>query len=272
MVVQRHTKHSGARVRIASAIAASTAALASLAILASPGLATNSITVGAGGTTVVVNGTEISTSNLTLAQLGQLQGVPASTVKLELDSIAADTPAASAVDALVAGLSPEATLATALDQLSGATGGAISPATALRRVIQLAGQPGAAGGNGSGGAGANGSAGSAGSNGSAPAAVPSKASFTLHVSARSLKGRPGSRVRVNYTVSSAAKLSYGGSKLAKGSRKVGSGVGVLMVRLPRKHGNYRLDLTAISAIDGRSAQASVTLRDSQVKAAKKGHH
>jgi hypothetical protein len=271
MVVQRHPKHCGARVRIAGAVAASAVALASLAILAAPGLATNNITVGAGSTTIVVNGTTISTSNLTLAQLGELQGVPTSTVKLELDGVAADTPAAAAVHALVAALSDEATLATALGQISAATGGAISPATALRRIIRDEGQPGAAGSNGSGGAGTNGTPGSSGSNGSGPGAGGSKASFTLRIASRSLKGRPGSQVRVNYTVSSAATLSYSGDKLAKGSRKVGSGAGVLMVRLPRKHGSYRLNLKAVRATDGKSAQAFVTLLAAQKKV-KKGHH
>jgi hypothetical protein len=271
MFVRRHPKHSGTRVRIAGAVAASAVALASVAILAAPGFATNNITVGAGGTTIVVNGTTISTSNLTLAQLAELQGVPTSSVKLELDGVAADTPAADAVHALVAALSDEATLATALGQLSAATGGAISPATALRRIIRDEGQPGTAGSNGSGGAGTNGTPGSPGSHGAVPGAGGSKASFTLRLASRSLKGRPGSRVRVNYTVSSAATLSYSGGKLASGSRKVGSGAGVLMVRLPRKHGSYRLNLKAVSATDGKIAQASVTLLASKRKV-NKGHH
>lgn len=266
MVVQRHTKHSGMRIRAFGAIAASTAALASLAVLAAPGLATNHITAGADGKTVVVDGTTISTSGLTLAQLGKLQGVPASTVNLELDGVAAGTPAASAVEALVSSLPAETTLATALDELSSASGGAISPATALRQVLQDEGRPGGSGANGgNGGTGANGSSGANGS------VVPSKTPFSFRVSSRSLQGAPGSQVRVSYALSSAAKLSYGGNRLAKGSRKIGSGAGVLMVKLPRKRGTYRLDLKAVSSIDGSTAQAAVTLHDARVKEAKKGH-
>ena len=73
------------------------------------------------------------------------------------------------------------------------------------------------------------------------------------------------------TASSAAKLSYSGSKLAKGSRKIGSGKTVLMVKLPKKHGNYNLTLKAVSASTGQSAQTSVALHDAK-KAAKKAHH
>jgi hypothetical protein len=272
MVVQRHTKHPGVRTRVVSAVAGSALALASLAILAAPGLAANSIAVGAGGTTIVANGTTISTSNLTLAQLAKLQGVPASTVGLELDGVAAGTPAASAVDALVTSLPAEATLATALDELSSASGGLISPQTALRLLVQDEGQPGASGGNGSNGGSGTGVNGSPGANASVASGVSPKTSFTLRVTSPSLKGRPGSRVRVSYTVSSAAKLSYGGNKLAQGSRNIRSGAGVLTVKLPRRHGTYRLTLKAVSATEGKSAQASVMLNDSQVKVAKKSHH
>jgi hypothetical protein len=266
-------QNSRGRGRVAIATAASAAALASLAILPDPGLATNTIKVAAGETSIVVNGTTISTSNLTLAQLAKLQGVPPSTVSLELDGVAAGTPAASAVEALVAGLPAETTVATALDELSSASGGAISPQTALRQLVEDNGQPGAAanGANGAnGGSGASGASGAAGANGSTPAGVPSKTAFTLRASSKSLKGRPGSRVRVSFIVSSAAKLSYSGSKLAKGARKVGSGVGVLMVKLPRTHGNYRLTLKAVSAATGQSAQTTVALHD--VKKLAKSHH
>ena len=44
-------------------------------------------------------------------------------------------------------------------------------------------------------------------------------------------------MKVRFSVSSAAKLSYSGRKLTKGSRKVKSGAGVLTFTLPRKHGN-----------------------------------
>jgi hypothetical protein len=273
MFVQRHMQHPALRRRgrVAVAIAASTVALATLAILPAPGLATNTIKVGAGGTSIIVNGTTISTRNLTLAELAKLQGVPTSTVDLELDGAAAGTPAAGPVEALVASLPAETALASALNQISAASGGAINPEAALRQIVADEGQPGASGANGAGGAspggGANGGAGASG----LPSAAGKRA-FTLRVSPGSLKGRPGSRVRVKYTVSDAAKLSYSGRKLAKGSRKVGSGSGSLMVKLPRRHGDYRLAIRAVSATEGKSAQASVTLHDAQAKKVGKRHH
>jgi hypothetical protein len=72
-------------------------------------------------------------------------------------------------------------------------------------------------------------------------------------------------VAVHYSLSSAAKLVYSGSRLAGGSRKVGSGDGVLTVRLPARRGNYVFRLKAVSATEGDSAQATVTLHDSPVK-------
>jgi hypothetical protein len=273
MFVRRQLQHPGVRGQVAGATAASAAALAALAILATPGLATNTIKVGAGGTSIVVNGTTISTHNLTLAELAKLQGVPTSNVDLELDGLAVGSPVAPALEALVASLPAESTLASALDQLSAASGGAINPEAALRQIVQDEGQPGApgaSGGNGS--AGGVGASGGAGANGSSAGSGATPRPFTLKVASGSLKGRPGSRVRVKYTVSSAAKLSYSGNKLAKGSRKVGSGAGVLMVKLPRKHGNYRLALKALSTTEGKSAQAAVTLHDAQVKKVKKAHH
>ena len=139
MLGKRHNTH--ARARGAAAIVATAAALGGVASFAAPGLASDTIKVGVGETSIVVNGTTISTSNLTIAQLAKLQGVPASTVQLELDGVAANTPAASAVEALIASLPVEATLATALEDISKATGGAISPQTALRQVIEDEGTP-----------------------------------------------------------------------------------------------------------------------------------
>jgi hypothetical protein len=252
------------------------AAVGGLAAFPSSGLASDTVRVGLGESSIVVNGTTISTSNLTLAQLAKLQGVPAATVQAELDAIAANTPVAKAVESLIAGLPLESSLATALDELSSATGGAISPQTALRDVVGDEGQPSSAfdaNGNsttaGSGSAGAAGANGSNGANGSGAAgATPAKKRFTLKASSRSLKGRPGKRVKVRFNVSSAAKLSYSGRKLAKGSRKVKSGAGVLTFALPRKHGNYKLVLQAVSTPDGQRAQTTIMLHDAR---ATKGH-
>ena len=118
----------------------------------------------------------------------------------------------------------ETTLATALNQLSGATGGLVSPQAALRQVIEDEGTPGAAGSNGA--SGANGSGGATGASGAGsgsgagagagtPGVTPAKKRLSLRAGSRSLKGRPGSSVRVRFNVSSAAKLSYSGRKLAK---------------------------------------------------------
>jgi len=280
MLGSRQQTHAQTRLRRAGAIVASTAALGGLAAFPASGLATDTIKVGVGEAAIVVNGTTISTANLTLAQLAKLQGVPAATVQAELDGIAANTPAASAVEALIASLPLESSLATALDQISAATGGAISPQTALRDVIGDEGQPNTAfDGNGNptgagagGAAGANGANGSNGASGSSAAGTtPATKRFTLSAS-RSLKGRPGKRVRVRVNVSSAAKLSYGGRKLAKGARKLKPGANVLTFKLPRKHGNYRLVLQAVSTPDGQRAQTTITLHDAPAKAAKKAGH
>jgi hypothetical protein len=279
MPARRLIEQKRTRVRAATAIVASSVALGGAAGLAAPGLASNTIKVGAGETSIVVNGTTISTSNLTIAQLAKLQGVPATTVQAELDGVAANTPAAAAVQALIAGLPLETTLATVLDELSSATGGAVSPQVALRQVIEDEGTPGAAGAaganGGNGGNGAGGGSGAAGTGGSgtpagSPAAATPRKRLLLRAGSRSVKGRPGSRVRVSYSVSDAAKLSYSGRKLAKGSRAVKSGANVLMVKLPRKHGTYQLVLKAVGA-DGQSAQTTVALHDS-AKKAKKGRH
>ena len=220
MLKTRQTTHPEKRLRNAGAIVASVAALGGLAVLPSAGLASDTVKVGVGEASIVVDGTTVSTSNLTLAQLAKLQGVPAATVQAELDGIAANTPAASAVEALIASLPLESSLATALNDLSAATGGAISPQTALSDVIAQEGQPsrafdgsgnptGATAGNGA--PGASGASGSNGANGSAGAGAgtgAAKTRFTLSASSRSLKGHPGKRVRVRFSVSSAAKLSY----------------------------------------------------------------
>jgi hypothetical protein len=253
------------RVRGAGAIVATTAALGGLASFAAPGLATSTIRVGAGETSIVVDGTTISTSDLTIAQLAKLQGVPASTVQLELDGVAANTPEAAIVEALIARLPLETTLESALNQLSGATGGLISPQTALRQLIGDEGSPGSAGVTGVNGASGSSGASGAGGAGTAPGSsasgsAPAKKRLTLSAASRSLRGRPGSRVRVRFTLSAPAKLSYSGRRLAKGSRMVKPGAGVLVVKLPRKHGSYLLVLKAVGA-DGQSAQTTVTLHD-----------
>jgi hypothetical protein len=278
MLGKRQMTHRRVRLRSAGAIVATAAALGGFASFAAPGMASDTLKVGVGETSIVVNGTTISTSNLTIAQLAKLQGVPAATVQLELDGVAANTPAAAAVEALIAGLPLETTLATALNGISGATGGLVSPQAALRQIIEDEGTPGAAGangangGNGSGGAaGASGSGASAGAAAGAPGTTPAKKRLSLRAGKRSLKGRPGKKVRVPFTVSSAAKLSYSGRKLTKGSRSVKSGASSLMVKLPRKHGNYRLVLKAVGA-DGQIAQTTVALHDAVAKKAKKAHH
>jgi len=279
----KHPRASDAVGRAAGVGGASAVALAMLAIGAAPVFAANSVKAGVGGTTIIVNHRTISTSNLTLAQLAKLQGVPESNVNLELDGVAAGNPAAPAVETLVASLTGQSTLATALNELSaasatplspasqsGASDGAIgptpvpiSPAAALEEVVLDNGQPGASNGS-------NGGTGGAGVNGSAGGSAASRARFSLRLVSRSLKGRPRSRVAVHFSVSSAAKLVYSGSKLAAGSRKVGSGSGVLMVRLPAKRGNYLFKLKAISATEGKSAQTTVRLQDSPRKPVKKG--
>ncbi len=276
MLGKRQKTHRRVQVRSAGAIVATAAALGGFASFAAPGMASDTIKVGVGESSIVVNGTTISTSNLTIAQLAKLQGVPAATVQLELDGVAANTPAAAAVEALIAGLPLETTLASALNALSGATGGLVSPQAALRQIIEDEGTPGAAGGNGANGG--NGSGGAAGANGAGavapagtPGATPAKKRLSLRAGKRSLKGRPGKQVRVPFTISSAAKLSYSGRKLAKGSRSVKPGASSLMVKLPRKHGNYQLVLKAVGA-DGQIAQTTVALHDAVAKPAKKAHH
>jgi hypothetical protein len=266
MLGRTNTKHPARRLRAPLAIAVAAAALATVALFPAAGLATNKIEVGVNGTSIVVEGRTISTSNLTLAQLAELQGVPPGTVKIELDGVALNTPAAPAVQALVAALPLEATLASVLERISSATGGAVSPQRALRQVIGGEGQPGAAGANGAdGGGGAPGTAGAGAGPGGVSGAGAGKAGarkrFTLRAAKRSLKGRPGSRVRVRFNVSSAAKLSYSGRKLAKGSRKVKSGANVLSFTLPRRHGNYKLVLQAVSTPDGQRAQTTIVLHD-----------
>ncbi len=278
MLGKGHPMHPAARFRNVGAIAAS-AALGALAVFPAQGAASEKIEVGAGGSSIVVNGTTISTSNLTLAQLAKLQGIPPVTLQTELDGVAVGTPAAGAVESLVASLPLETTVATALGEISSATGGAVSPQTALREVVEDAGGSGTAGQNGGAGAsganganGANGAAGAAGGGGSGSSgsgSTPAKKRFTLSAGARSLKGRPGSHVRLRFNVSAAAKLSYGGHRLAQGSRTVKSGANVLTLTLPRAHGNYVLVLKALGP-EGQSAQTTVAVHDTAP--AKKRHH
>jgi hypothetical protein len=179
MTVPMNMKHPRACREVGRAAGvggASAAVLAVLAVGAGTVFAANSIKAGVGGTTIIVNGRTISTSNLTLAELAKLQGVPESNVNLELDGVAAGNPAAPAVEALVGSLTGQTTLATALNELSAASGTALNPAsqsgvsdgaigpapvlippaTALEEVVLDNGRPGAS--NGSiGGAGVNGS-------------------------------------------------------------------------------------------------------------------
>jgi hypothetical protein len=280
MSPDRHMKRARTRSRTATALVALTAAVASLALLPAGAPAANTIAAGAGGTTLIVNGTTVSTSNLTLAQLGNLQGVPASTVNLELEGVAAGTPSAAAVDSVVSSLPAETLLSSALSKLSGASGGTISPETALQRVVAFNGNPGAAGADGAGGAngtgtGTNGSSGSstlnAGSVSGGANAAPAKRTLTIRTASRSLKGHPGSRVRVRFNVSSAARFSYSGSKLRGGSRMVRAGTNLLVVTLPGKPGSYRLTLKAVDQSNGTSAQAVVMLQDARLKHSK-AHH
>ena len=260
--------------RVLGGVAASALAVSWLAIVPADGLAGNRISAGAGGQTIEVNGSSLPTSEVTLAEFGKLQGVPPSTVNAELEGLAAGTPAASAVDAVVSGLIATTPLATALNSIAGASGGAITPQSALIRLVGDNGQPGASGDNG--GAGNAGSPGGPGASGAAqsggPAAGTAHPKFVLRTSSRSLKGRPRSRVRVKFTVSTAARIIYGGGKLASGSRTVHSGTNVLVITLPSRQGAYHLTLTAISAVEARSAHTSITLTDSKPATHRIHHH
>lgn len=261
--------------RLLGGVAASALAVSWLAIVPADGLAGNRISAGAGGQTIEVNGSSLPTSEVTLAEFGKLQGFPPSTVNVELEGLAAGTPAASAVDAVVAGLTTTTPLATALNSIAGASGGAITPQTALFRLVAQNGQPGASGDNG--GAGSAGSPGSEGANGAAQSGGPAAAgtthrTFVLHASSRSLKGRPRSRVRVKFTVSTAARIIFGGGKLASGSRAVRSGANGLVITLPARQGAYQLALTAISAVEAQTAHTTITLTDSKPATHRTHHH
>jgi hypothetical protein len=249
------------------------AALGALAVLPGSGLAANAIEVGAGGTSVMVNGTSISTSSISLEELAELQGVPSSTVKLELERAAVESPERAAVDALISGLAANTPLATALDGISSVSGGTLKPEVVLRRALAANGQPGAAGSSGSpgsNGAGSTGSAGGPGANASTGVNGQRQSRFSMRVASRRLRGRPGSRVLVRFTVSSTASLRYSGRRLATGSRKVRAGSSVLAVRLPRKRGTYVLTLRAIG--EGQITQTTVTLIDAAAKAPSSRHH
>ena len=248
----------------AKVVAGVVATFTSLALLPAPSLANDNVSVAAGGTGVEVNGTTISTSNLTLGELANLQGVGPATVKLELDELASGIPGGSTVEALIERLPIGTSLATALDELSAASGGAITPQLGLARIVEDNGQPGASGADGS--AGANGSAGAPAST---AASAPKRKAFTFSLTTRSLKGHPKTRVRVKFKVSSAATISYSGRGLPRGSRKVASGNGSLVIELPKVHGNYRLALRATS--EGQTAQATAALHDAQVKARRSRH-
>jgi hypothetical protein len=275
MFLKPHGKSPTTFPRVRGGVAASALVMSWLAIVPANGLAGNKISAGAGGQTIEVNGSSLPTSEVTLAEFGKLQGVPPSTVNVELEGLAAGTPAASAVDAVVSGLTATTPLATALNGIAGASGGAITPQSALVRLVGDNGQPGASGDNG--GAGNAGSPGSPGANGAAQPGGPAGAGtahrkFVLRASSRSLKGRPRSRVRVKFTVSTAARIIYGGGKLASGSRTVRSGTNVLLITLPSRQGVYHLTLTAISAAEARSAHTAITLTDSKPATHRIHHH
>jgi hypothetical protein len=273
MFLKPHGKSPTTFPRVLGGVAASALAVSWLAIVPADGLAGNKISAGAGGQTIEVNGSSLPTSEVTLAEFGKLQGVPPSTVNLELEGLAAGTPAASAVDAVVAGLTATTPLATALNSIAGASGGAITPRSALVRLVADNGQPGASGDNGgAGNAGSPGSPGASGAAGGPAAAGTAHRKFVLRASSRSLRGRPRSRVRVKFTVSTAARIIYGGGKLASGSRTVRSGTNVLLITLPSRQGVYHLTLTAISAAEARSAHTAITLTDSKPATHRIHHH
>ena len=69
-----HRRTTGSRARGAGAIVAIDGGAGGVASFAAPGLASDTIKVGAGETSIVVNGTTISTSNLTIAQLAKAAG------------------------------------------------------------------------------------------------------------------------------------------------------------------------------------------------------
>ena len=264
MSIRTQTKGRIGRSHRPKVVAAAAATFASLALLPAPSLASDNLSVAAGGTGIEVNGTTISTSNLTLGELANLQGVPPATVKLELDELASGIPGASTVEALIERLPIGTSLATALDELSAASGGVITPQVGLQRIVEDNGQPGASGAQGP--AGANGSAGAPATS---AASAPTRKAFTFSLTTRSLKGHPRTRVRVKFKVSSAATISYSGRGLPHGSRKVASGSGSLVIALPRVHGNYRLALKATS--EGQTAQATAAVHDAKVKASRSRH-
>lgn len=254
------------RTRVPRWGAGPAAALVALVSAAAPTLANDTVSAGVGGTSITVNGTTISTSEIDLEELGALQGVPASTVKLELEAVAAETPERTAVDAIVSRLAADTPLATALANLSTASGGAISPARALTSVVAQNGHPGASGSTG-----APGQPG-AGAGTGQPSTTTAHNSFRLRPAARRLEGRRGSHVRVRFSVSSAATLIYTGRHLATGVRKINAGTNLLVVKLPRTPGNYRLTLKAIGAREGQTAQNTITLVALRSKASHKHHH
>lgn len=254
------------RLGLAESLAIVAVALGSLVIGVTSGVATYALTVGSGGTSVNANGKSISTSDLTLGEFAKLQGVPPSRVSVELEQAAAETSSASAVDGLVSSLPANAPLATALNDVSSATGGALTPQQVLERVIAENGSPGTAGSNGAPGSSSAPTAGPTASD-SSHASKP----FSLHLASRRLKGRPGSRVRIRFDVSSAASLRYSGRKLASGTRALSAGTNVLMIRLPRKRGHYQLTLRALGTT-GQFARATVALIDEPLKAARKPDH
>jgi len=234
-------------------------ACAALGVSAIPAAANNTLSVGAGGTSIYVNGTNISTSSIDLEELAQLQGVPASTVKLELEGAAVESPERAAIDRLVSSLSADTPLSTALEEVSLASGGTLTPITLLTRVIADNGQPGAPGASGA--SGSNGAAGPG--SGQQVAGATTKKCGDLRLASRRVAGRASSKVRVRFTLPCAAKVSYSGRRLAKGSRQLKAGKDVLVLKLPRRPGKYVLTLTAANA-SGKS-KGQITLIDSKAR-------
>ena len=226
---KRQVTHPRMRVRSAGAIVATAAALGGFASFAAPGLASTRSRSAPAKRRSSSTAPTISTSNLTIAQLAKLQGVPAATVQLELDGVAADAPAAQAVAALIAGLPLETTLATALDDISKATGGAVSPQSALRQVIEDEGTPRAAGANGG-----NGAAGAGGANGAGAGTPPGASTPGGRACPKHVSLPPVARTMIRADLARRARALdvplrevCSSPALAERSRKIKSGANVL---------------------------------------------
>lgn len=272
---QGSIRHASRRTALRKLASGALLALGALSLSAGSASANNTLSAGAGGTSVYVNGTNISTSSIDLEEFGKLQGVPASTVRLELEGVAVESPERSAVDQLVSGLAADTPLATALSEVSSASGGTLTPSTVLTRVISEQAEPGAAGASGAGGA--AGSSGAPVGGAATPGTAPSTSSGSaakkcrgLRLVSRRLTGRASAKVRIRFTLACVSKVTYGGRRLAKGSHTLRAGHDVLILRLPRAPGTYLLTLTAASA--SGTSKGEVTLVDRTSRADKKRAH